>query len=343
MIITSLALTTLLSPQGTPAAADRAHRSFRFVYDAAVPDVPAGAKQVRLWIPVPLDTPDQTITNLVMSFKSGASSASTTAAMLSAKTPDELTKDFTQGGMTLSRRDIQGGTGRSMCIETAGQSVEVELTFDVTRYETKGGGTASAAELARLTQADAMIPLDGKVAAVAASLQTSKDPKAVARALYDHTLERMKYDKPDGDKGWGRGDAEWACDSHYGNCTDFHSYFMGLARAKGLPARFEMGFPIPGGTDKEAKVGGYHCWAYVWIAGQGWLPVDISEADKNPQKAEYFFGTLDADRVTMTGGRDLTLTPTPAAGKLNFFVYPYAEVDGKKVDNVTKAFKRIAL
>ena len=95
------------------------------------------------------------------------------------------------------------------------------------------------------------------------------------------------------------------------------------------------------GEEKQAKVGGYHCWAYVWIEGQGWMPVDISEADKHPEKTDFFFGTLDADRVTMTGGRDLELEPAPAEGTLNFFIYPYAEVDGKKLDKVTRAFKRI--
>jgi transglutaminase-like putative cysteine protease len=152
----------------------------------------------------------------------------------------------------------------------------------------------------------------------------------------------MSYAKPEG-LPWGRGDSEWACDARVGNCTDFHSYFMGLARSKGLAARFEMGFPVPGGPEREAKVGGYHCWAYVWIEGHGWLPVDISEADKHPEKSDYFFGTLDADRVTMTGGRDLVLSPAPAEGPLNFFVYPYAEVDGKKVEGVTREFKRINL
>ena len=73
------------------------------------------------------------------------------------------------------------------------------------------------------------------------------------------------------------------------------------------------------------------------------MPVDISEADKNPAKSDYFFGALDADRLTMTGGRDLGLTPSPTEGTLNFFVYPYAEIDGKKTDGVTKAFKRINL
>ncbi len=334
MILTTLALTALLPAQVAPHDS-RPQRSFRFVYSASVPEVAAGAKQVRLWIPVPLDTPDQTITALQLEAKSAAD----VARVAGAKAAD--LKDGAQGGLKWSFHDIGGGFGRSLCVETAGKPLELELAFDVTRFETKGGGKASADELARLTKPEPMIPLNGKVAAIAASLKTPEDPEQVAHALYEHTLERMKYDKPEGG-AWGRGDAEWACDSRFGNCTDFHSYFMGLARSKGLPARFEMGFSIPGGDDKEAKVGGYHCWAYVWIEGHGWLPVDISEADKNPGKSAYFFGTLDADRLTMTGGRDLTLTPTPAAGKLNFFVYPYAEVDGTKAENVTKAFKRIA-
>jgi transglutaminase-like putative cysteine protease len=314
--------------------ASRPSRSFRFVYSGGVSDVPSGAKQVRLWIPIPLDTPDQTIRRLV--FK--ASSAGGSGTSLGQK-PGDL-RDGSKGPLKWTFHDIEGGFGRTVCAESEGTGIEVELTFQVTRYETKGGGRASPEELAELKQPDRMIPLDGKVAAVAAALKLPADPKEAARSLYDHTLERMKYDKPDGTNGWGRGDAEWACDARFGNCTDFHSYFMGLARAKGMPARFEMGFSIPGGAEKEAKVGGYHCWAYVWLDGHGWMPVDISEADKHAEKTDYFFGTLDADRVTMTGGRDLALTPAPAAGPLNFFVYPYAEVDGKPADT-TRSFKRV--
>lgn len=334
MILTTLTLGALLSIQGAKPDSSRPNRSFRFVYSAGVPEVPNGAKQVRLWVPVPLDTPDQTIGKLV--FK--ATGAAGTSTALGAR-PGDL-KDGSKGALKWSFHDIGGGFGRSVCVEGDGNPISVELAFDVTRYETRGGGQASPEELAELKQADKMIPLDGKVAAVAASLKLPDDPKAVARTLYDHTLERMRYDKPENDKGWGRGDAEWACDARFGNCTDFHSYFMGLARVKGLPTRFEMGFSIPGGTEKESKVGGYHCWAYVWIEGHGWMPVDISEADKQADKADYFFGTLDANRVTMTGGRDLTLTPAPAAGPLNFFVYPYAEVDGQKVE-AARSFKRI--
>ncbi len=333
MILTTFTLAALLSTQGAQLDTSRPNRSFRFTYTAAVPEVPSGAKQVRLWIPVPLDTPDQKISRLV--FKATGAGVGT---VMGAK-PDDM-KSGSKGGLKWTFHDISGGFGRSVCVESAGVPIEVDLAFDVTRYETRGGGQASPEELAELKQPDKMIPLDGKVAAVAAALKLPEDPKAAVRSLYDHTLERMKYDKPENDKSWGRGDAEWACDAKFGNCTDFHSYFMGLARVKGMPVRFEMGFSIPDGEEKEAKVGGYHCWAYVWLDGQGWMPIDISEADKHPEKTDFFFGTLDADRVTMTGGRDLTLTPAPAAGTLNFFVYPYAEVDGQKAET-TRSFKRV--
>jgi transglutaminase-like putative cysteine protease len=88
---------------------------------------------------------------------------------------------------------------------------------------------------------------------VAAPLRWKK-----GRALYDHVLDRMKYDKSG--TGWGRGDAQYACDVKTGNCTDFHAYFIALARSIGIPARFAIGFTIPAETN-EGRITGYHCWA----------------------------------------------------------------------------------
>jgi len=59
------------------------------------------------------------------------------------------------------------------------------------------------------------------------------------------------------------------------------------------------------------------------------VPVDISEANKNPKMKEYYFGHLTEDRITFTTGRDITLVPKQDGEPLNFFVYPYVEVDGK--------------
>jgi hypothetical protein len=43
----------------------------------------------------------------------------------------------------------------------------------------------------------------------------------------------------------------------------------------------------------------------------------------------YYFGNLTENRVTFTTGRDIQLVPKQDGEPLNFFVYPYVEVDGK--------------
>src|SRR5205085_2830880 len=125
------------------------------------------------------------------------------------------------------------------------------------------------------------------------------------------------------------GDSVWACGSRTGNCSDFHSLFISLARANHLPARFEIGFSIP---EKRGAgdVAGYHCWAWFKpAAGRGWTPVDISEVNKHPALADYYFGHLTADRVAFSTGRDLTLVPAQAGPPVNFLIYPYVEFDAK--------------
>ena len=120
----------------------------------------------------------------------------------------------------------------------------------------------------------------------------------------------------------------WVCDSRTGNCTDFHSLFISWSRANKIPARFEIGFPLP--TERgEGQIKGYHCWAMFHTEDHGWVPVDISEADKHPKMKEYYFGNLTADRVGFSVGRDIVLTPKQEGPPLNYFVYPYVEVDGK--------------
>jgi hypothetical protein len=66
--------------------------------------------------------------------------------------------------------------------------------------------------------------------------------------------------------------------------------------------------------------------------------VDISEAWKDQTKREYFFGAHDANRVQFSRGRDITLLPKQAGEPLNYFVYPYVEVAGKKWENVANDF-----
>ena len=84
-----------------------------------------------------------------------------------------------------------------------------------------------------------------------------------------------------------------------------------MARSQRIPARFEIGFQLP--ADKQSgEVPGYHCWSDFYVNSIGWVPVDISEANKNPKMKDYYFGNLTEDRVTFSTGRDLELVPKQA-------------------------------
>ena len=194
------------------------------------------------------------------------------------------------------------------------------------------------------------------------------------RGIYDYVLSGMHYGKPknvedkyysdpwltaDGEYGlkkvsrddvvklhqsakilndnytFGNGNSLYACDIGVGNCTDYHSYFMSLGRTMDIPVRFHMGFPIP--NNERGVVKGYHCWADYYIENEGWYPVDISEADKAPDKSDYFFGTVCKNRVEMMVGRDFLLEgyePIVA----NLFIYPLMEIDDKSSTKFKKEF-----
>lgn len=196
--------------------------------------------------------------------------------------------------------------------------------------------SAPKVELARFVEADRLVPVTGLPAQLAAEqTKGATTPLEKAKDIYEYVFRTMKYDKTG--TGWGHGDTLWACDSKHGNCTDFHSVFISMARSQKIPARFQIGFPLP--ADKpSAEIPGYHCWAEFYISDMGWVPIDISEAWKHQEKHDYFFGAHDVNRVQFTQGRDLKLTPAQDGAPLNYFVYPYVEVGGKEFPNVSIAF-----
>jgi transglutaminase-like putative cysteine protease len=273
--------------------------------------LPAGARAARIWVPLPQSDECQTISNL----------------KVEAPVPHQETREPLHGN-------------RLAYLEVAGPApagIPVRVSFDDHRQEVQSIKCQQSAELAaRLLQGDRLAPIEGEPAARAAQAAAklgSVDAKA--RAIYDRVLGDVDYDKSG--QGWGRGDIAYVCDVGKGNCSDFHALFIGMARAQGIPSFFEIGFPIP--EDKpEGAVGGYHCWAWYQGKDGAWHPVDASEADKAPVRTDYFFGTICANRIAFTRGRDLVLEPRQAGQPVNFLIYPYVEVDGKPVEVAEKKF-----
>jgi transglutaminase-like putative cysteine protease len=283
-------------------------RSFEATYVGIIAPLPATAKKVDVWIPLPSDGAYQTIADV----------------KVQAPAPYTIEKDSAGNRVAHFVLDKPDAFGKEL---------EVRATYRVTRKEaltpTPGsvpsGAPAGAAELLK---ANRLVPLTPRVKELADTLSAGKtDAVSRAHAFYDYLVDNGTYEKVT--PGWGKGDSERFCDVKKGNCTDFHSAFMALARSEGIPVRFSIGFPLK--ADKEGSIPGYHCWAEFWAPGQGWVPVDASDAakTKEPVKKAYLFGNLDPDRFDITTGRDLTLSPPQKDGPLNFFIYPYVEVDGK--------------
>jgi transglutaminase superfamily protein len=214
-----------------------------------------------------------------------------------------------------------------------------EIAYDVVRRQSapNRAGLLRISERKRLLAPDKLVPTSGLPAVLAqrqlANIGGDDDQKGLA--LYEYVLANMRYDKTG--TGWGHGDTLYACNAKHGNCTDFHSLFISMARSQGIPARFEIGFPIP--ADKHSgEIAGYHCWADFYTKDRGWVPLDISEAWKHPEQAEFFFGHWDDNRVQFSVGRDITLSPKQDGDPLNYFVYPYVELDGKEYANISTHF-----
>jgi len=269
---------------------------FEFTYRVRIPELTGGAK---LWLPLARSDDFQTVEIV---------------EILAPSEPKRL-EEFEHGNHVLL---LTVGPGDS------GETVEVRYRVGRVEQSPYPVATVPREDLSPET----LVPSDDVFRQIADELSRGKATDLMrARALYDHVIDEVRYARYG--TGWGRGDAVYACEAKSGNCTDFHAYFIALARSIGIPARFAIGAAIPSERN-EGGIDGYHCWAEFFADGR-WWPVDISEADKNSSLASYYFGHQPANRLELSRGRDLVVEPGPASGPINFFAYPILEVEDEPV------------
>ncbi len=284
--------------------------AFEFIYEGVLPEL---GEDARMWIPLPESDAFQEID----------------VTAIDVPGSHQVLTDKRFGNKVLFAELGSADAGKPF-----------SLRFSVRRRE-KVVYTDAQTEAAAFLSADQKVPDTDQFRTIVSDVLEGKNGGDLvrARAIYDHTIDTMRYAKF-GD-GWGQGDAEFACDAARGNCTDYHSYFIALARAAGIPARFAIGAAVPSNRD-DGGVNGYHCWAEFYAEDQ-WWPVDISEADKYTSLSTYYFGHNPANRVEFSRGRDLVVEPGPKSGPINFLAYPVLEVDGEPVPVKPRfGFKRLA-
>jgi transglutaminase-like putative cysteine protease len=281
---------------------------FEFTYRVRLPEISGPGE---LWLPLARSDAFQTVE----------------VQEISVPTAARETTDLASGSQVLY-----------LAVGPAQSGSSIEIRYRVRRVEQSPYPVANLARKEGLSP-ERLVPDADVFRSIAEEVTRDKTTDLMrARALYDHVIDQVRYARYG--PGWGRGDALYACEARSGNCTDFHSYFIALARATGIPARFAIGAAIPSERN-EGGIDGYHCWAEFFADGR-WWPVDISEADKNSSLASYYFGHQPANRLELSRGRDLVLEPAPASGPVNFLAYALLEVDGEPVRAPTTfSFRRV--
>ncbi len=295
-------------------AASPEDREFRFTYEVTIGPIPEGEGPVHVFVPLAREDENQDV--LRRQFWTSM--------------PGVVDRERAHGNAfwhgSLPESD---GKAISVVVETLIRRVPIDRTgLDEAR---PAGLTRSLRrQHARYLTSSARVavndPVLEPIQRELRRVTSPKEPAGYSRAIYDWVVDHVEYKKVG--EGWGNGDTFWACSELSGNCTDFHSLFISLARSAGIPARFEMGFPVP--EDRAGgSIKGYHCWTQFFLAGIGWVPIDASEAFKHPERREEFYGGQPADRVLFTIGRDLELGSGHESGPLNYFIYPHVEVGGR--------------
>ena len=325
------------------ACSQNKQRTFTFNYIVIIES--SNGKKIELWIPIPQSSPVQTIENIEI--ESDGLNYS-------------IEEEKVHGNQYLYINHVDGSFNEKT----------ISISFITNRKEHQNmeyDGVFSEDYL----DAYSMVSTGDTFSEVIKNNRLSKNN---IRGIYDYVLSGMHYGKPKnigdeyyndpwlnshekygnkgvsrdevvslyqqaksegGDYTFGNGNSLYACEIGVGNCTDYHSYFMSLTRTLGLPTRFHMGFPIS--AENEGTVGGYHCWADFYVEGEGWHPVDISEADKAPSKKDYYFGTVCENRVEMMVGRDFVLEGY-GEETVNLFIYPLLEINDEPSTSFTKHF-----
>ena len=242
--------------------------------------VGGGARDVEVWIPVPVDAPGQTIEDLRLEPETA-----------------QLVTDDTET-VTLAR------------LRPAGDQGETKLTVSYTaRLRRPAFDKAALAQMdfgpydpeSREVR-DYTVPRsriesdDPRIVGLARQFAAEGNPYRRAWAIYNYVIDHSSYvDAP------ARG-ALSMLQSEVGCCADYAMLFVAICRAAGIPARECSGFVVKGG-------GTWHSWAEFYLPDLGWIPCDPQAGDSSPEARELAFAEVSGPPgVALARRHDITLS-----------------------------------
>lgn len=311
-------------------------RSYRLTYEV---NLPTAGKIARLWLPIP-NTDDSDY-----QFTQGSNWLGNASSAQFGTIPGTNFPLFSASWQGASERTVKV----SSIIKTADRSIDL-------KHYRAPASSALPQDVRRYLQPTKQIPLDGIVKKTALDITAkanAQDPLQKARAIYDWVISNVSYDSKARGQGGGDIGSMLTREKLDGKCVDIHALFVGLARASGIPARQQFGIRINDSVLNQhlGRFGdvstSQHCRAEFYLAGFGWVPVDPADVtqvmalDILPddhelikQLKERLFGSWEMNWVAFNQLEGVDLGKTCAAGRLPYFFYPHAEIDGKQQDSL---------
>ncbi|MEK6735101.1 MAG: transglutaminase-like domain-containing protein [Pseudomonadota bacterium] len=310
-------------------------KSYRLSYQVSLPET---GKSARLWLPLP-DTNDSDF-----QFTQGSNwSGNAEKAGFSS---------FSGNNFPVFTAEWKGSGPRQITVSSIIKTSNHAINLD---HYTASKAVSIPNHAKQFLTPTHLIPVKGIVHETASVLLKNKNTASTlekARTIYDWVIDNAQHDELV--RGRGKGDIKSMLESKTltGKCVDINSLFVGLSRAAGIPARNRYGIRIDEsrlypGLGKLSDISqSQHCRAEFYLNNLGWIPVDpadvckVSKLENLPVNhpsitalKEKLFGAWEMNWASFNHIEDVQLA-TSIIGKLPFFMFPHAEIDGKTLDNL---------
>lgn len=270
---------------------------FEITIKATVKDIPKGSKHLDLWMPYPQNRKAQSITNVAI------------------KSPYPV---------TVNHDREYGNSIMHLGVDNPKEGFEVEMKISAVREEAlsvrfleeHAQDLDDKGEFSPYLKEDSTGKITPEIADIAKKASAGKTATLdKAGAIYTYVMDSYERDfqkkyLPSGSR-----------------CTELNTLYGALLRAEKIPVRYVNGFTFK--KAEEGQIEEYGCRSEFYAGGYGWLPVDLESGKKFPEDTKFYFGNLDENRLEMTTGSDIQLIPPQKGERINVFIYPYAEIDGK--------------
>ena len=307
------------SPSSLFAPANETQITYQVRQIVRLEGITSGSKLAKMWISIPGDEPGQKILDFSV-----------------ASTPGEWTivEDAERRGKFL-RVDVANPTAESIDVEVAfivkRNPIYVAIDHQQVGPLSDGLKKMLAENLALDSPHMEVTKAIKEIADQACGSESNIATQAMLLLGYvAKTVDHYSYSSDPDMPSCGIGDNATCMKQGGGCCTDLNSLFISLARARGIPARLQMGYRLQEKNGGKLVDPGYRCWVEYFVPGYGWISADVVEADTpGGLGPERWLSGLTARRLWLNTGREFQLAEVQSVDRVNHMSIAYAEIDGK--------------